>query len=155
MIQVVGYDPTTIRGLVVWAVPSNDPMFRRCNGEPLIKVARELTPAWQRLVIVKEVMHYFDTDLEKVTTAQEFEELVSEFSSEKPEDSPAMASEIRALWRALAALCPESLRQQYQRRRTAGEIDDEQIARELKIPIEYVPHLFDPGFKQLVLKLLD
>lgn len=152
--MVVGYVPDIVLGTIVWLVPSDHPMATRCGGEPLITVARGIGREWTRLVVVKEVMHYFDPPLSYVGTAAQFEQLINEFSNEQPRDSEAMVSENVAYWRALALFCPEVQRQEYARRRIAGDITDEQIARELLLPVACVPQLFAPNFPAIVAELL-
>ena len=153
-IMVVGYDPNILLGTIQWLVPDGHPMAQRCNGEPLITVARGIGRPWTRLVVVKEVMHYFDDPLSHVGNAAQFEGLINEFSNEQPKDSEAMVSESIAYWRALALFCPEVKRQEYARMRAAGTIDDAQIARDLVLPEDQVPLLFAPHFPTTVAQLL-
>lgn len=152
--MIVGYDPSIVMGAIMWMVPSDHPMAGRCAGEPLITVARGIGREWERLVVVKEMMHYFDDPLSHVGSASQFEQLINEFVNERPNDTEAMISENVAYWRALALFCNEQRRQELGRLREAGRTSDIEIAAELLLPIECVPHLFDPRFPEVVADLL-
>ena len=55
---------------------------------------------------------------------------------------------------ALGVLCPENERQELQKKLEAGQIDDYGIALKLKIPKQYVHHLFRRDFGKIIKKLL-
>ena len=148
-------DITVIYGFIIWPGDTNHAYAKFCGMEPIIVIARGLHAYDQRFVVVKELMHLFDDALERVSTAEEFETLLSEFSVPAPTPpSAAMQSESKAVWMALAAMCPESLRQALQRKREKGEMTDADIADHLKIPQQFVPHLFVPNFKEIVAYLI-
>lgn len=148
-IMASGLDPAIVAGFIIWPGVSAHPFARFGRGEPVIIVSRSLNYCWQRFVVVKELMHYFDKPLEMVSSADDFESLISEFSSPRPEHrSPAMGSEVHGLWMALGLLCPELLRHDLQRQRETGQMTDMDIAQRLRIPVAYVPPLFDPNFKE-------
>lgn len=147
-------DPRDTRGFILLPGVSEHPLAKFCNGAPLIVVARGLNYCWERFVVVKELMHYFDTPLERVSSQEEFEALLQDFTVPAPEMSDALHSEVKAFWMALGILCPELLRQKFARDRDSGAIDDLQIAEALKIPAQYVPRLFDPKFKAFMGGLL-
>ncbi|MDW2979951.1 MAG: hypothetical protein WBG81_07520 [Rhodanobacter sp.] len=143
-------------GCIVWPGTVKHPYAQFCNGEPLIVVARGLDERERRFVVVKELMHLFDEALERVSTPQEFEELLTHMSAPAPDGrSAAMQSEANCMWMALTVMCPEAMRQDLQRKREAGEIGDVDIAERLKIPEVYVPLLFVPNFKQIVTYLTN
>jgi hypothetical protein len=146
------FNPEIVRGLFVVPGESGHPHahFVRGPGGALIYVAREMNYCWKRFVEVKELMHHFDTSLQLVGTDEEFASLIAEFVGPSPERSEAFKSESVALWMALGVLCPEQYRQEFSRQRMAGEIDDLEIARQLKIPQRYVPHLFNPHFRRYI-----
>jgi hypothetical protein len=143
-------DPAIIAGFIVWPGQTEHPWVKWGKGEPLIVIARAHNYCWRRFVVVKELMHCFDQSLERVTTPDEFEALVSEFNSPQLERSNAMKSEVKALWMALGVLCPEELRQDLERKRAVGEVTDMDIAMRLRIPVAYVPNLFHPQFKNIM-----
>lgn len=143
-------DPAIIAGFIVWPGQTEHPWAKWGRGEPLIVAARAHNYCWMRFVVVKELMHCFDESLERVSTPDEFEALISEFGSPQLDRSVAMQSEVKALWMALGVLCPEELRQDLERKRVIGEIDDLGIAKILRIPVAYVPNLFHPQFKAIM-----
>lgn len=155
-VMLSGLDPAIVAGFILWPGVSTHPFARYGDGEPVIVVARAHNNCWQRFVVVKELMHYFDKPLEHVSSAEDFCALVTEFSSPALEHrSASMGSEVKGLWMALGLFCPEPLRQDLQRKRAAGEIDDSDIATMLKIPLAYVSALFHKDFKEYMTDLCD
>lgn len=150
-----GINPAKLAGFFLWPGNTEHQFAKFGKGEPVILVARDLNYCWKRFVIVKELMHYFDQPLHHVNSEDDFSSLLQEFSGPQPDRSPAMDGEVDGLWRALGVLCPELLRQQLQRQRESGEIDDMMIAQKLKIPKLYVPTLFDPSFKNNISELCE
>jgi Zn-dependent peptidase ImmA (M78 family) len=148
-------DPDVILGFIVFPDGVGTRLHTFSRGRPLIMVARGIDEDWRRFVMIKELMHYFDQALERVSSADEFEGLVSEISAPLPERSAAVNSEAKALWMAFGVICTEEKRQDYQRRRESGEITDAQIAKELGMPVSMVAHLFDPNFKSIITSLLS
>lgn len=149
-------DPATIAGFIVFPDEDADPahpFVRWGRGEPVICVARSLNYCWQRFVVIKELMHYFDPPLEKVNTPEDFGALLTEFAAPQPDRSLAMNSEVSALWMALGIMCPEIRRQSLERRRAKGELTDLDIAQELKMPAAYVPLLFTAQYKHNIGRL--
>lgn len=144
-----------IWGFILWPENPRHPYAQFCNGQPIIIFARGISDLEQRFVIVKELMHLFDEALERVSTPKEFEGLLSDMSVTPPaKPTAAMQSEARCIWMALIILCPETLRQDIQRKRELGEINDEQVSQQLRIPTIYVPMLFVPNFKDIVALVL-
>lgn len=143
-------DPAIIAGFIVWPGQTDHPFARLGRGEPIIVVARAHNYCWERFVVVKELMHCFDESLERVSTGEEFESLITEFGGPQLERSIAMNSEVKALWMALGLLCPEETRQDLERKRSVGEMSDMDIATLLKIPVAFVPTLFHPAFKTII-----
>lgn len=156
-IMAYDLDPAIVAGFIVWPGNNDHPIGKFGKGEPVIVIARQHNTCWRRFVVVKELMHYFDRPLEKVNSEDDFEEVVSGFCSPVPPDhrSPAMGSEANAFWMALGVLCPEPLRQDLQRDRARGAISDMEIAQRLKIPLAFVPALFQPHFKESMSELCD
>lgn len=147
-------DPAISRGSTIWPGMTEHPLAKHCKGSPLIVVARDLNYCWTRFVIVKEMMHYFDTPLERVSSNEEFEQLLQDFTVPTPDFSEAMHSEVKAFWMALGVLCPELKRQEFGRLRESGAMTDMAIAEALRIPVLYIPLLFDPKFKSIIANLL-
>lgn len=154
-----GLDVRIIRGfMLVPGAASLHPLARYANGAALVVVARDLNYCWRRFVVVKELMHLFDTPLESVGSSDEFETLLSDMTTAPQPQlggySPPLKSEINAFWMALALLCPETKRHEYMRLLDESQITHPEIAEELKIPLQYVPSLFLPRFPQIVEKLV-
>lgn len=122
---------------------------------PTIVVARDLNHCWQRFVVIKELMHLFDTDLEKLGNAEELEGLVTELVTPQPTRSIAVASEVTAFWRAIGIMCPEGKRQEFQRLRDAQKMSDLTIATEIRMPVLLVPSLFEANYKQIVSAIMQ
>lgn len=122
------------------------------KGRPCILVARELEPDWKRFVTIKELMHLFDQPLEFVGTEDDFDSLLEQLTTPlttlKP--SPGFQSENRAFYMALGVICPEVRRQGYVRGVDNGNISQDDIAKELKIPVAYVHLLLHPVFKIII-----
>lgn len=123
-------------------------------GGHVIVVARTLNRCWERFVYVKELMHLFD-DLNQATdTGEAFEKLLRDFSGLSATDwSDQMRAEVNCFWRALAILCPEKFRLEFQAEREGGRLDDYAIALRLRIPELYVPQLFRADFLEIVGRL--
>jgi hypothetical protein len=145
-----GMDLGVTRGL--WLTPqnSNHHLVTQC-GNNVIVTARDLNRCWERMVYLKELMHLFDEPSEVTSNREDFDNLLAEFASLGPiERSPQMTSEIIALWRALAILCPETQRQEFAAEREAITVDDYEIALRLRIPQVQVPRLFSPAFERML-----
>jgi Zn-dependent peptidase ImmA (M78 family) len=144
-----------IRGYFVWPDSGQDNQFTKFSeGLPFIVIGRGMNRCWTRFVIVKELMHLFDESLEKVGNGDEFSSLLNEFTVSEVEPSPAMRSETKGFWMALALLCPEELRQDFMKKRQRDEMSNLDIAKELKIPEQFVPSLFHPNYKAVISMLL-
>ena len=148
-------NPENIRGFIIFPDGGTHELVAFCQGKPLIVVARDLPEPWRRLVMIKELMHYFDEPLEKVSSGDEFEGLIAELGAPFPDRSPAVHSEHKALWMAFGVICTEEQRQEFQRQRVAGEITDEQIADRIGMPISIVAYLFEPNFKAIINSLFS
>lgn len=149
-------DTTRVRGYFVSPSNPDHPLAKWCvGGAPIIVVARSLNYCWERFVTVKELMHLFDTEEQKVDSGISFSELLDEFSAPLPERSDAMDSEVMASWMALALLCPEAARLGYAERRSSGMVTDLQIATDLRIPEQYVSTLFERHFSVITKMMID
>uniref|UniRef100_UPI004047C81A hypothetical protein n=1 Tax=Yoonia sp. TaxID=2212373 RepID=UPI004047C81A len=141
-----GVNTGVFRGL--WLTPQNveHPLVNQM-GCHIILLARDMNHCWERFVYVKELMHVFDAENAKTNTPELFESLIDEFVAANVTPSEQMLSEFASFWRALGILCPEALREQFERERRELKIDDYEIALRLKIPQQYVPRLFEPRYK--------
>lgn len=128
-------------------------------GTDVVVLAREgNNTCWERFVEVKEYMHAFDSPDEATDTGDEFDALLKEFtSSENMKRSEQMNGEIKAFWRALAALCPESQRQILlaERAHRGADLSDYAVALRLRIPELYVPNLFQPWYAENLADIVD
>ncbi|MET4570627.1 hypothetical protein [Rhodanobacter soli] len=121
---------------------------------PTIVVSRSLNYCWERFVCIKEMMHLFDDELQKLGTAEEFESLITEMIGPLLNRSLAGESEVIAFWRAMGIMCPEAQRQEFHRLRDAKKITDLQIAQNLRMPELHVPSLFDPNYKVFITRIM-
>lgn len=123
-----------------------------------IRYASTLNVCWKRFVCCKELMHVFDSEDERSGSAERFQTLLNELEAPP---LPGQASEMyysenRTKWKALAILCPLSVRNHILARRLAGELqDDYDIALELRIPEDYVQAILSDRFPYVVAALLE
>lgn len=148
-----GLDISVCRGLFISASNTDHPFVKQ-NGCNVIVIARDLNYCWERMVFTKELMHLFDSQDAMVNTPEKFEKLSSELVFPGTERSAALSSEIRAFWMALSCLCPEEYRVQFKSEIEKKHTDNYSVALKLRIPEQYVPSLFNPGFKHIVESLL-
>jgi hypothetical protein len=151
----VSLDTEVSRGLFLTASNSDSPLVKQAKGKCVIALARGMNTCWERFVQVKEMMHMFDCDDEKTSSAAMFHSLLSELevSVPKQETSKQKASEVKCIWMALACLCPEKLRLQYVESFEKNHIDHDGIAMQLRIPKQVIPSLLHPNFSRVVLSL--
>lgn len=142
-----GLDTQVCRGF--WLTPTNeDHHLVKQYGCHVAVTARGLNRCWDRFVTVKEMMHLFDGEQQRTGNADQFEDLLSEFSSPMIQTSSQMVSEIDAFWRALSVLCPEKYRQEFFELKEKQSIDNYEIALRLRIPEQYVPRLFEARYQR-------
>lgn len=157
-IQIFGFDINLLRGFFLSAtIP--DPNWRvvQLGGKKhVILIAREMTYCWTRFVQVKEMMHLFDSEVEKTSTGSEVEDLLTELAgpANPAKISRYHESEYKAMWMALAVLCPEKERAVYARKRETG-MSDYDIADELKIPEQFISSLLGDKYKDIIQEILD
>lgn len=148
------------RGLFM-SVQSNSPWVRQ-HGSDIIVLSREIwnkspngNMCMERFIIVKEMMHLFDEEIEACDNGNSFDELVQQFLQTTTEVTPEFESEIKCFWRALALLCPNYQIEIFQKELdNRGDVDLETMyydfALRLRIPQQYVPHLFTDRFRKNV-----
>jgi hypothetical protein len=129
------------------------PIYKE-KGFEMIVLSRNLNDCWERFVNTKELMHLFDESGEKTDTPAKFERLVLDFEAPAVELSPQYLSDNRGIWMALACLCPERVRLELLEQRTEKNLNDYGIALKLKIPEQYVAHLFRADYRQIIDSLL-
>lgn len=156
--QMFGFDINLLRGFFLSAAIPN-PHWRvvQAGGDKhVILIARGMTYCWTRFVQVKEMMHLFDSEVEKTSTGSEVEDLLTELAgpANPAKISRYHESEYKAMWMALAVLCPEKERAVYARKREAG-MSDFDIADELKIPEQFISSLLGDKYKDIIQEILD
>ncbi|WP_412562231.1 hypothetical protein [Thalassobius sp. MITS945101] len=151
-----GADLGVSRGF--WLAPTNKnhPLVKQL-GCHIIVTQRGLNNCWDRFVYVKELTHLFDVEQERTASAEDFDGLLGEFATLESLSggSPQFLSEAKAVWAALALLCPEEQRLTFEKERNAVMIDDYEIALRLRIPQIHVPKLFSPSYQVALKALLD
>ena len=120
------------------------------NGSTVIVIARGLDPYWERLVVVKELMHIFDDPERATDSGEKFENLLNAFITPSENPCPQMESEVACLWMALGILCPETARSHYSELRKKKQIDDESLSHIFKLPLAYIPLVFRSDFQIMI-----
>lgn len=146
-------DITVIRGYFLSATNTEHP-FVRNHGRNVTVLAKGMNPCWQRFVTTKEAMHLFDDDAELTNTEDKFEKLLIEWVMPSAEKGQQILADMKGIWMALACLCPEKNRLEFEVLLTKGQINSYDIALLLKIPELYVPLLFRPQYPAIVERLL-
>lgn len=117
-----------------------------------ILYASSLDQPWQRLVVVKELIHTLDADGHRITTAEEVDDLIRRMAR-RPELREPMnwgeASDRVALYQALGILFPFAARALIKEKYDAGRISDEMIAHRAVIPDQFVSFLMSSDWDAL------
>lgn len=146
-------DISVLRGYFLSATNTDNWIVQQhCSN--VIVLARGLNDCWERFVNIKEAMHLLDDDGDLTESKEQFEGLLNEFAAPNTTIGSQMYSDTLALWMTLSCLCPEKDRIQLVKLRSAGQIDDYEIALRLKIPKQYVPLLFRPNYLDIVQLML-
>ena len=146
-------DPAICRGLYLSARNTESVLVKQFGG-CIIATARGLDPLMDRFIYVKELMHMFDDPEEAVDSGEKLEALLDEFS-DTASKSIHMLAEFGCFWMALGALCPEDCRKMLEADRVSGKIDEDGISTKLKIPLQYVPRLFEGRYPELIETLVE
>jgi hypothetical protein len=152
-----GLDKNILLGFFVSAENPEHPLVKQLGGKNIIVLARGLERPWERLVLFKELMHMFDSDLQKTNSSAEFEQLITGMCAVELIAhivSPPLLSEWACMLMAASTFCPEKMRAELQQDRDAGRITDTEIAAKLRMPEKFVPILFDPKYKEAISVLL-
>lgn len=148
-VRLVDIDERICRGKYLSGNNTDHPIVKQHGGHVIV-LARSLNRCWQRFVFTKELMHLFDGHLEATDSGDAFELLLADLSEGTPSGSPQLKSEYMAFWMALGALCPEAERLDLEAKLADGTIDEAAIAQRLRIPLFYVPRLFEPRYKKII-----
>jgi hypothetical protein len=149
-------DPNDLRGFYIEG-PLGPPITLAAS-ESLIVLSREMCRGhqgayWRRFVYTKELMHVFDADEEKADDAAKFDLQIEKFKDPSKDLSPQYRAEAKALWRALALLCPERRRLLFQGQLQQGVISPDVVAATLRIPARYVRELMRPDFAAMISRI--
>ncbi len=149
-------DPEELCGYYLSPGNSDHRFAVQAGGKHVVAFAKGLNTCWERFVVVKEMMHLFDAELEKTNTADDLDSIFAGMLDPDFDGriSPQCLSEFKCFWMALGVLCPEKIRADLQRRRDAGTMTELQIATHLRIPEAYVGRLCHPNFKALMTRLI-
>jgi hypothetical protein len=146
-------DISVIRGFFLHATNTEHPLVKE-SGFNVIVLARELPnngkKCWERFVVTKEVMHLFDDSDDITDTDEKFAGLLESFGTPIPSPAPQKVSDYKGIWMALACLCPEKNRLEFQALLEKNQIDHYGIALQLRIPEQYVPLLFRSDYLELI-----
>lgn len=146
-------DDHAIRGLYIEG-PLGPPVPLNEN-QALIVLARSMCtrpdgPHWRRMVLTKELMHVFDEKDEKADSPETFDRQIEKFADPNAAISPQFVAEAKAYWRALAVLCQEEKRREFERQVAASEISFEVVAVTLHLPVLYVRELLRTDFGSII-----
>lgn len=148
----VTLDTTACRGFFLSVKNKTHPIVLQ-HGCDVIVLARDQNKCWERFVYTKELMHLFDNDDEPTDSAEKFEKLLTELAFPSAlfnQSSKQTTSDRKTFWMALACLCPEKNRLEFEIMRNDQHIDDYGIALQLRIPEQFVPLLFLPSYRIII-----
>ncbi|HBK06234.1 MAG TPA: hypothetical protein DDZ81_10260 [Acetobacteraceae bacterium] len=93
-----------------------------------------------RIVAAKELMHVFDGAEQRANSPEKFKELLEEIASSpaRNDTSPQYDADRVALWKAILALIPPWIREQFVDAWDKGDIKAPELARRLVLPEEVV-----------------
>lgn len=128
---------------------NTDALLVRQHGTNVIAVGRSQNACWERFIVVKELMHFFDSSEECTDTPKGFEENIEHMLMFSSGLCAQALAEIKCFWRALAVLCPEVERLDLKLQREKRHINDYGIALKLRIPEQYVKYLIDDRFPDI------
>ena len=144
-------DTSICRGCFLKPTNTEHPFVKRFGGN-IIVTARGMNRCWDRFVYCKELMHIFSSGDDCADTGEGFEDLMTDLTNYPNTPSAQFQDEQECFWRALALICPEGRRDEFQKRLLKYEISEHDIALQLKIPEVYVPRLFWLRFDEFLEK---
>jgi hypothetical protein len=122
-----------------------------------IRYHKGLNVCWKRFVCCKELMHVFDSNEERADSSVKFCKLLSELETplEFEKSSEMYKSETKAMWMALAILCPAPLYHSRHPVWIEKNYSNYAIALDLRIPEQYIDALKSENFRELLSSLED
>lgn len=150
-------DTTEMRGLFLSVNDKDDPYVKQLGCDIIVLPKLPLNECWERFIFVKELLHLFDSDEQRTSTAEQLGELLSEFDTLPPsgERSPQFESEVDTAWMAIACLCPETFRVKYLDDYNNGRASHYDIALELRIPEQQVRALLRKDYPDIIATILQ
>ena len=113
------------------------PKIENGQRKNYIVTARDMNQCWTRFIYIKELMHAFDAEDERVTNRSDLED-VAGLGFGSSGDKPVIRSEIRALYRTALVCCNFKARAGFMNRYNSRTTTAHQIAEELRVPEHYV-----------------
>ena len=98
-------------------------------------------------------MHAFDAPDEKTDTEAKFDFQIERFGDPTADISPQYRAEMKAYWRALAALCPEVARLEFKAAINNSETSVTVVAARLGIPARPTEILIRDDFLRIIERL--
>ncbi|GAN89831.1 hypothetical protein Gbfr_007_288 [Gluconobacter frateurii M-2] len=153
------FTPAICRGMYLSPSNKSHP-FTVVAGKHAILVAHGLNQCWERLIVVKELMHLLDGASEALDTGEQFDRVLSEIVVNSGSVCAQTRSEFKAFWKALGVLVPEAkrlkLRADWLKAKKEGVLSaDIDIAHKLKIPATYIPSLFSDQYSRQLSSILN
>jgi Zn-dependent peptidase ImmA (M78 family) len=148
-IMKTALDLQVCRGFYLSATNANNPFVAQ-HGTHVIVVGREQSRCWDRFVVVKELLHLFDTPETATADPEQFGACLSELAQPSGSMSPAGRREFEAMWLAMAILCPERCRERLVEEFNAQRLTYLDIATKLRVPQILVSMLFDDRYDRIV-----
>ena len=99
-------------------------------------------------------MHLFDTPDQLADTHLKLDTILGDFEMPSASD-PVAESEYLGFWMALACLCPEKNRLEFEDAVSKNHTDYYSIALQLRIPEQYVPFLFQERYRHIIDDLIS
>lgn len=136
---------------------TGDPLgyFRLKGRRADVHTKAGLTPQERRYVRLKEMMHCFDEDDQKVHDQPRFRTLLNDLSFEPLERHPVSMSEQVARWSALLVAMPKPFRDVALQEWQAGEREAENIARSFGLPEHAARAALSANYDKAFEMLLD
>ena len=122
------------------------------ENEALIVLSRQICLGsqgdyWRRLILTKELMHVFDAPDEKAGDRESFDKQIQRLKDPNAEMTPQYRAELKAYWRALAALCPETKRLEYKGQLAKDQISWEVVAASLSLPVAAIRWMMGDNYE--------
>ena len=147
-----------LRGMVIQHNPGLMPHALTC--EYTVFVAHGLTREYERLVVIKELMHlYFGPNAGSIYATDSqiaLENHMQEmFAASADIRSHQVEAEKRALWMAISVLTPEVDRMEFQAKVETSKLSVEAVAAKLRVPVHTTKALLSRHYDQEISNLLE